>query len=524
MKRYFILLSFVLVFISCQKREWTNPFDPDCPKDIWTPINFTAVQEGTSVKLTWTQPVNPVSGFKIQKAIDGGSSNGLPDQSKGSNQFTDNSLTGGKVHVYSLTAYAGENTSNTVTAQITPILTAEIITSAVSAITSNSATSGGSITTDGGAAITARGVCWSTNQNPTIADNKTSNALGSDSYTSSLNGLTPGATYNIRAYAINGQGIAYGNEVSFKTNVTLSIATLTTSTPTNITSNSATLGGNVTSDGNTAVTERGVCYSTSQNPTINNTKVIMGSGAGTFTITCTGLLVDATYYVRAYAINSQGTAYGNQLNFIAGGPGGVPGNDAGTISDIDGNVYHTVTIGTQVWMVENLKTTKYNDGTVIPYITDNTIWQSNATGAYCWYNNDVINKNVYGALYNWKAVNTGKLAPFGWHVSTDTDWTTLTNFLGGESVAGGKLKEVGISHWIAPNTGATNTSGFTALPGGYRDATGPYGGVGNMSHWLTSTEYSLYYGWRRDIQSQNDNVVRSGSYGGYGFYIRCVKD
>ena len=306
-----ILILLVVFFSSCQKHEWNNPFDPNCPKGIWTPTDFNAIQEGNTVKLSWSQPVNQISGFRIEKKVDNGQGSSLPDQSKGINQFIDNSLTGGKVHVYSLVAFAGENISNTVTAQITPILTADIITSAVSAITSNSATSGGSITSDGGSAITARGVCWSTSQNPTIADNKTSNGTGAGSFTSSLTGLTSGATYYIRAYATNSMGTAYGNQVT--TTTTAALPTLTTTALSAITSTTATSGGNIPSDGGAAVTTRGVCWSTSQNPTIANSKTTDGTGSGSFTSSITGLTPGATYYIRAYATNSIGTAYGNQV-------------------------------------------------------------------------------------------------------------------------------------------------------------------------------------------------------------------
>ncbi len=161
-----------------------------------------------------------------------------------------------------------------------------------------------------------------------------------------------------------------------------------------------------------------------------------------------------------------------------------------TVTDIDGNVYHTVTIGTQVWLVENLKTTRYNDGTSIPLVTDSAAWSNADTSAYCWYNNDIANKNTYGALYNWFTVNTGKLAIAGWHIPTDAEWTTLTDYLGGESIAGGKLKETGTTHWRSPNAGATNESGFTALPGGHRDVNGTFSAMGDDGFW-----WSVYRIW-----------------------------
>jgi uncharacterized protein (TIGR02145 family) len=137
-----------------------------------------------------------------------------------------------------------------------------------------------------------------------------------------------------------------------------------------------------------------------------------------------------------------------------------------TAKDVDGNVYNTVTIGAQVWMAENLRTTKYNDGTSIPLVTDSTKWSDLSTPAHCWYNNDKASyKATYGALYNWYTVATDNLCPTGWHVPTTAEWQILKDYLG-SSVDGGKLKESGTTHWKSPNKGATNESGFTALPGG----------------------------------------------------------
>src|SRR5664280_2706679 len=144
----------------------------------------------------------------------------------------------------------------------------------------------------------------------------------------------------------------------------------------------------------------------------------------------------------------------------------------GTMTDQDGNIYKTITIGTQTWMAENLRTTKYRDSTEIPNVTDNTAWDALTTGAYCNYNNTTSADTIatYGRLYNWYAATDSRnIAPAGWHVPTDAEWTTLTTYLGGESVAGGKMKETGITHWISPNTGATNESGFSALPSGMRN-------------------------------------------------------
>ncbi|MCX6232104.1 MAG: fibrobacter succinogenes major paralogous domain-containing protein [Bacteroidetes bacterium] len=187
--------------------------------------------------------------------------------------------------------------------------------------------------------------------------------------------------------------------------------------------------------------------------------------------------------------------------------------------DIDGNVYKTIKIGTQTWMAENLKTTKYNDSTSIPEITNNATWNALTTGAYCWSNNDIKFKPIFGALYNWYTVNTGKLCPIGWHVSSETEWETLISFLGGDSLAGGKLKETGFSHWNSPNTGANNETGFTALPGGDRGIYGYFGSSGRWGEWWTSVS-KIYWMW-----NDESRVFR---YGGVfytdGYSVRCVKD
>ena len=194
--------------------------------------------------------------------------------------------------------------------------------------------------------------------------------------------------------------------------------------------------------------------------------------------------------------------------------------------DIDGNVYNTVTIGTQVWMAENLKTTTNKYGVPISNVTDNTVWGQLTTAAYSDYSNTPVISTIYGKLYNWYAVNTGNLCPTGWHVPTDDEWTTLTTYLGGEAVAG-KLKETGTTHWQAPNTGATNETGFTALPGGYRDYTGTYYIYINVyGFWWSTTVYSGLptNSWYRYMGNTDPFVERSNFNKRYGFSVRCLKN
>jgi uncharacterized protein (TIGR02145 family) len=198
---------------------------------------------------------------------------------------------------------------------------------------------------------------------------------------------------------------------------------------------------------------------------------------------------------------------------------------AQTVKDIDGNVYKTVTINKQVWMAENLRTTKYNDGTAIPLVTDDKVWAALITPAFCWYNNDETrNKNKYGALYNWYTVSTNKLCPKGWHVSLDKEWATLTTYLGGEKVAGGKLKEIGTIHWKSPNTGATNESGFTALPSGSRATNGSFrlGGEG-VSFW-SSMEHNASQAWFSSLTYNYSILTIFYAYKQVGWSIRCLMD
>jgi uncharacterized protein (TIGR02145 family) len=195
----------------------------------------------------------------------------------------------------------------------------------------------------------------------------------------------------------------------------------------------------------------------------------------------------------------------------------------GSVTDIEGNTYKTIKIGNQTWMAENLRTTKYNDGTAIPNVTDNGAWTGLNTGAYCWYNNNINNKNPNGALYNWYAVSAGKLCPTGWHVPSDAEWTTLETYLGGSSLAGGKMKST--TGWNSPNTGATNTSGFSALPGGSRyDYDGTFDNVGYYGYWWSSSDNVSSNGFYRYLHYGHATMYRSGHDKRFGFCIRCVRD
>jgi uncharacterized protein (TIGR02145 family) len=367
------------------------------------------------------------------------------------------------------TAEGGDVTFSTGSSVVAPTVT----TAVVSGMTTTSATGGGNVTADGGATVTSRGVCWSLTSNPTTSDPKTSDNTGTGSFTSSITGLTSGTTYHVRAYAINTAGTGYGSDLTFSTQ---GVPVVTTTSATVISSLSAVSGGNVTSTGGSAVTVKGICWNTISNPTTTDPLTMDGSGSGSFTSSLTGMLPETTYHVRAYATNSTGTGYGNEITFTT----------TRQVTDYDGNIYNTITIGTQLWMQENLKTTHFRDGTSIPNVTSSA-WGSLVTPAYVWNNNDISYKNPYGAMYNYFAVlDNHNLCPAGWHVPTANEWSLLETYLGGSSLSGGKLKESGNAHWQAPNTGATNESGFTALPGGHH-LTGYFSAPGTEGFYWSST-------------------------------------
>ena len=210
--------------------------------------------------------------------------------------------------------------------------------------------------------------------------------------------------------------------------------------------------------------------------------------------------------------------------------------NTGTVTDIDGNVYQTVKIGDQWWMAENLKVTHYRNGDSILNVTDNGIWSGLTTGACCDYNNDENNAATYGKLYNWYAVSDSRnVAPAGWHVPTDNEWKQLEMYLGmsqaqADSIGkrgtdeGGKLKEAGTTHWSSPNTGATNESGFAALPGGYRGYNGTFLDVGHAAFFWCSTENYSPNAWWRAVYYSYSQVYRNYVWESYGFSVRCVKD
>ncbi|MDD5426224.1 MAG: fibrobacter succinogenes major paralogous domain-containing protein [candidate division Zixibacteria bacterium] len=310
----------------------------------------------------------------------------------------------------------------------------------------------------------------------------------------------------------------------------VSVPEITTTAVSEITETTAQCGGEVLSNGGSAVTARGVCWSTDPIPTVADNTTSDGTGTGSYVSSITGLSSGTTYYVRAYASNSVGTGYGTILSFSA------ESATTGTVTDIDGNIYQTVKIGDQWWMAENLKVTRYRNNDPIPNVTDSATWASLTEGAYCNYDNDEGNVAIYGRLYNGHAVNDSRnLAPEGWHVPTDEEWKQLEMYLGMSQTEadafglrgtdeGDKLRETGTTHWLNPNTGATNESGFTALPGGYSDLNCNFFSMGYAASFWSSTELTSNYAWFRALSYDNSQVYRFYDDKRGGFSVRCVRD
>lgn len=315
-----------------------------------------------------------------------------------------------------------------------------------------------------------------------------------------------------------------------KDEVPVVVPTLTTTRITSVMNTSAYGGGIITSEGGASVTERGVCWNSGQLPTIEDNRTADSSGSGLFTIAITRLTASTKYYVRAYATNSAGTGYGNEESFTT--------TNYKTVTDFENNIYNTILIGNQFWMRENLRSTRFNDGTAIPAETNIFNWLSLNTPGYCCYikccdnNYEPAFKTTYGALYNWYSVNTGKLCPTGWHVPDDADWTTLITYLGGLNVAGGKLKEADTLHWKNPNNGGTNESDFSVVPGGqtmsysevYNGIGRDFDGLGTNAFLWSADEYSESHAMYIGISNTSTGVSHSSCFKTYGNSVRCIKD
>jgi uncharacterized protein (TIGR02145 family) len=516
-KAYILTVSMIL-FYSCIEK----PEPPSVETIPVSSVSFTSAASGGAVTYEGGSPVTG-RGVCWNTSSDPTIAHSITTQTGGFGAFTCDITQLVPNTLYYVRAWATNDAGTGYGKQVTfttrqsepPV----IATAAITSVTQTRAISGGNITNENGATVAARGVCWSTSADPTTAlSTKTTDGTGSGSFSSYITQLVPGTPYYVRAYATNTAGTSYGSQVLFTTSP-LAIPSLTTSAITSITPAGAVSGGEITNEGGT-ITESGICWDSLPDPTTELiTKTTDGTGYGSFVCNITGLLPGSTYYVRAYAVNEAGTSYGNQIMFNT------------KIADIDGNTYNTVRIGNQVWMAENLKTTRYNDDSFIPFIIDNSVWAGLTTPGYSWYNNDANTyKDTYGALYNWYALDTASngvknVCPTGWHIPADIEWIILISYLGGENVAGGKLKEAGTVHWQSPNTGATNESGFTALPGGRRDWYSPFAGIKDNCYWWSSTrEVAGDRAWHIFLDAGTAGLALQANSKVHGFSARCLRD
>lgn len=294
------------------------------------------------------------------------------------------------------------------------------------------------------------------------------------------------------------------------------VPTVTTSVVSSITQTSARCGGVIASDGGSVITACGVCWSTNTIPTIASNKTTNSTEDTSYTSSISGLAVATSYYIRAYAINAIGTAYGDVISFTTKAP-------AELVTDVDGYVYETIKIGTQVWMASNLKVTHYRNGDPIP----TGEWYSLYAGGYCSYNDDDQNKTTYGRLYNWFTIDDSRnIAPEGWHVASIEEWETLIEYLGGNDLAGGRMKVHGTDYWIRPNTGANNESGFSALPGGRISSGGTSLDLRVGAWFWSSSELGgvSYEALCAGLAFNNSIVILRSKHLYEGLSIRCVKD
>ncbi len=329
------------------------------------------------------------------------------------------------------------------------------------------------------------------------------------------------------------------------------LAAVITIEVTQVTRHTAESGGEITDDGGAAITERGVVWSTAENPSMNNKDGFTTDGAGTgrFQSHITGLSAGTTYFVRAYAQTSAGMAYGGQVSFttLLEDDGEV-----GTLTDIDGNIYQTVSIGGREWMAENLVVTRYNNGEIIPTGLDDNQWFTTTSGAYTVYPHSAIDDMdshsevlaAYGALYNWYAVDKGNLCPVGWEVPSDEDWKNLEGYA--DTMYGTGHLEWDKTEWRGHDAGqrlratydfgfslksidehlpvrGTDIFGFSALPGGFRNFIGPFFDHGNYGYWWSSTEENDYLAWMRSMGVIS--LIRRDAPGKTnGFSVRCTRE
>jgi len=426
-----------------------------------------------------------------------------------------------------------------------PVRVAEIIVEPVDSTTYTTCIAHGMIIDRGEKDILQVGFCWSEASGPDTSDDDKPATINADAFSTEITGLKGGTDYYIKAYLRQADTVIYSDEQQQFTTDPFNKPSVTTDSTRNLWYNKAIVWGTVADNGGRHILKKGICWSKQTQPDILQDSVIdLGAGGGSFSGELKGLKAETKYYVRVFAINAIGTAYGEEKNFTT-----QPSTGTGTVTDINGNDYNTVKMGNQWWMAENMRAVKYPDNSNVTHLQNNSDWgtQTIYNEAYCYYDNSSANRDIYGALYTWAAAMKGVgsstaspsgvqgICPEGWHMPSDEEWKELEMFLGmSRSEAdrdgdrgtdeGGKLKETGTIHWVV-NSGATNITGFTALPGGWRqNGTGQFGDLGFYSYYWTATQSSTTDAWTRKLHGNLSKTGRFSQPKQAGFSVRCVKD
>lgn len=391
-----------------------------------------------------------------------------------------------------------------------------LTTTAITEITETTASSGGTIESDGGSAIIEKGICWSGNPSPGLADKVRKSGSGNNSFQNSMDQLLPETVYYVRAFATNPSGTGYGNTLSFTTS-SGTVPEVTTAPVSLIKQNGFSSGGSIVTNGGAGLLTAGIYYATHDQPDGTDYSTSDSIMFNEFSSLIIQLIPNTTYYVRAYATNKNGTGFGKVRTLK------TPEMDSNFVIDNDYNLYPVIRIGNQLWMGENLRVTSYKNGELLKQISDKEEWLNSRVPSYCWYNNDVTsNKTENGALYNWITVTGENLCPTGWHVPSQNEWILLSITLGEHS--GGKLKQTGTVFWLKPNLGATDEFHFTAYPSGIRNIFGEFNFQKAGAYFWSNTKREDGFAWSVTLNYAAADMYRVLSTDHEGFSIRCVKN
>lgn len=551
-----------VIFVCCNSSN--NPYDEGFPAEKWTPAYLETEACDSGVWLSWEQKNEDIDGFIIERSRDSLNWEFLTKKMLEYTErvYLDSDVVTGGVYFYRLYAKAGNYMSNYCysNAVVVPLQLPTVLTYDATEIDSLNARLNGAVTKDGGRTVTERGFCYNDSPMPTVKNTKIKVGTGIGAFTYSRKFGHPGETFYVRAYAINENGTAYGQEKSFK--ALPLVGKVAIDSISGFESASATIYGRVISDGNGTIKEIGVCYGlfTSQGPDTTNNKVISTVNAGNFSVKVSGLIWGERYTAKAYIINEAGLSYGSNISFYSCN---CSDKFEYFTDSRDSHQYKTIKIGTQIWMAENLaylpsvNNASESSPTLAKYYVyyhkSTNVSEAKATTSY----------TTYGVLYNWPAAMAGAssssnapsgvkgICPDGWHLPSDAEWTTLSSYLtnngfgfgnSGNDIAKAIASTKGWESSVHAGTpgndpGVNNMSCFSALPGGGNcKSSAVYDEDGNRTAifciiesgksglWWSSTANGYNYAWDRSIGDDSQLLQRSSIYRYFGLSVRCVKD